>query len=128
MASSAGVLCGAGFETPSEALHLGKKLLVVPMKNQYEQHCNAAALQELGVPVIKSLKEKHSGTIAAWLRSDEIVKVNYSDQTEKLVDDIIEMHGVIASKLTTASYEDQKLSVKKLRELTVKKILLKLTN
>jgi uncharacterized protein (TIGR00661 family) len=128
MASSAGVLCGAGFETPSEALYLGKKLLVVPMKNQFEQHCNAAALQELGVPVIKSLKEKHSGAIAGWLKSDDIVSVNYADQTEKVVDDIIEMHGLIASKLTTASYDDQKLSVKKLRELTVKKILLKLTN
>ncbi|HTF31339.1 MAG TPA: glycosyltransferase family protein [Flavitalea sp.] len=128
MASSAGVLCGAGFETPSEALYLGKKLLVVPMKNQFEQHCNAAALQELGVPVIKSLKEKHFGTIADWLKSKEVVTVDYPDQTQKLVDDIIEMHGVLAAKLTTATYEDQKLSVKKLRELTVKKILLKLTN
>ncbi|MDZ7648230.1 MAG: hypothetical protein U5K54_14210 [Cytophagales bacterium] len=32
MASSTGVLCGAGFETPAEALYLRKKLLVVPMK------------------------------------------------------------------------------------------------
>jgi uncharacterized protein (TIGR00661 family) len=32
-----GVLCAAGFETPAEALYLGKKLLVVPMQNQYEQ-------------------------------------------------------------------------------------------
>jgi len=44
MASSTGVLCGAGFETPAEALFLGKKLLVLPMKGQYEQHCNAQAL------------------------------------------------------------------------------------
>src|SRR5690606_14148250 len=44
MASSEGVLCGAGFETPAEALFLKKKLLVIPMKNQYEQHLNAAAL------------------------------------------------------------------------------------
>src|SRR5690606_36108363 len=42
MASSAGVLCGAGFETPAEALFMNKKLLVIPMKNQYEQHLNAA--------------------------------------------------------------------------------------
>ncbi|WP_373564603.1 hypothetical protein [Sphingobacterium sp. E70] len=25
-----------------------KKLLVVPMKNQYEQHLNAASLEEMG--------------------------------------------------------------------------------
>lgn len=57
MASSEGVLCGAGFETPAEALFLGKKLMVIPMKNQYEQHYNAAALMAMGIPVIKSLKK-----------------------------------------------------------------------
>ncbi len=56
--TSAGVLCGAGFETPAEVLHMNKKLIVVPMKSQYEQHCNAAALRKLGVPVLK--KEKRS--------------------------------------------------------------------
>lgn len=51
------MLCGAGFETPAEVLHLNKKLLVVPMKSQYEQHCNAAALKKLGVPVLKKVKK-----------------------------------------------------------------------
>src|SRR5690606_20591105 len=31
MASSSGILCGAGFETPAEALFLNKKLMVIPM-------------------------------------------------------------------------------------------------
>jgi hypothetical protein len=35
------------FETPAEALFLGKKLLVIPMTGQYEQECNAAALAAL---------------------------------------------------------------------------------
>lgn len=52
-------MCGAGFETPEEALFLGKKLMVIPIKGQYEQQCNVAALKEMGVPVIKSLKTKH---------------------------------------------------------------------
>ncbi len=51
-----GVLCGAGFETPAEALFLKKKLMVIPMKGQYEQQCNAAALKTMGVPVLKKLK------------------------------------------------------------------------
>ena len=34
MTGCTGILCGAGFETPAEALYLGKNLLVVPMKNQ----------------------------------------------------------------------------------------------
>ncbi len=32
LVSCQGVLCGAGFETPAEALYLNKKLLVIPMK------------------------------------------------------------------------------------------------
>jgi len=79
MASSKGVLCGAGFETPAEALYLRKKLLVVPMKQQYEQYYNAAALKELGVPVLKKVKKKHLDKIEDWLDDEKIVEVNYKD-------------------------------------------------
>lgn len=49
------ILTGAGFETPAEALYLGKKLLVIPIRGQYEQFCNAAALAKMGVPVLNAL-------------------------------------------------------------------------
>ncbi|WP_066836844.1 glycosyltransferase family protein [Rufibacter ruber] len=96
MASSAGVLCGAGFETPAEALYLQKKLLVVPMKRQYEQHCNAAALAAMGVPVIKSLKSKHLPTIAEWLAHGQVVPVHYPNETEQIIDLVLETHAVPA--------------------------------
>lgn len=92
MASSTGILCGAGFETPAEALFMNKKVLVIPMKNQYEQHLNAAALKSMGVPVIKSLKSKHEDTIAAWLKDNNRVIVDYPDQTEAILDFIIQEH------------------------------------
>jgi hypothetical protein len=41
MAPAKGVFCGAGFETPDEARCVRKKLLVAPIKAQYEQHYNA---------------------------------------------------------------------------------------
>jgi uncharacterized protein (TIGR00661 family) len=85
MASSKGVLCGAGFETPAEALYLNKKLLVVPMKKQYEQHYNAAALSELGVPVIKKMKKKYKDQLAAWLECDQKISVDYQDIAEDAV-------------------------------------------
>ncbi|MEH0154353.1 glycosyltransferase family protein [Limibacter armeniacum] len=90
MASSKGVLCGAGFETPAEALYMKKKLLVIPMKNQYEQQCNAAALKNMGVPVIKSLKKKHYETIQSWLESAQLVEVNYPDNAEEAVKILLE--------------------------------------
>lgn len=96
MTSSAGVLCGAGFETPSEALYLGKKLLVIPMKNQYEQLCNAAALRQMGVPVIKSLKLKNLPVIHDWLAHGEPVAVNYPDETDRILDLILAKHAPTA--------------------------------
>lgn len=92
MASASGVLCGAGFETPAEALFMKKKLLVIPMKNQYEQQLNAAALKEMGVPVIKSLKDKYDMVIASWIANDRRVEVNYPDITEEIIDQVILNH------------------------------------
>ncbi|WP_298530821.1 glycosyltransferase family protein [uncultured Algibacter sp.] len=89
MANSSGVLCGAGFETPAEALYMKKKLLVVPMKGQYEQQCNAAALKEMGVTVIKSFKKKHINKILNWIEEDHIVDVNYPDQTESIINQLL---------------------------------------
>jgi len=90
MANAKGVLCGAGFETPAEALFLRKKLLVVPMKGQYEQQCNAAALELMGVPVLKNLRTKQFQKIEQWLDSDEKVQVNYPDLTHIVVRKIFE--------------------------------------
>jgi uncharacterized protein (TIGR00661 family) len=102
MCRSAGVLCGAGFETPAEALYLGKKLLVMPMKQQYEQQCNAAALEKMGVPVIKNLKDKNLDKIDQWLHQDETVAVDYADQTADVIDQLLreqlQRKGVVKSK------------------------------
>ncbi|QVY65477.1 glycosyltransferase family protein [Polaribacter sp. Q13] len=92
MASSNGVLCGAGFETPSEALFLKKKLMVIPMKNQYEQQCNALALKQMGVSVLKKLNRKQLIKIAKWIESDTIIPVNYPDTTEDILDAILLPH------------------------------------
>ena len=83
--SSTGVLCGAGFETPAEVLYLNKKLLVVPMKGQYEQKCNAVALKKLGVPVLKKIKKKNLRRIEKWLDSDDRITIAYPDVAGKAV-------------------------------------------
>jgi uncharacterized protein (TIGR00661 family) len=87
-----GMLCGAGFETPAEALYLKKKLLVIPMKGQYEQQCNAAVLQHMGVPVLKSLKKKHIEKIKDWTNAAQYIPVDYPDITESIIDILICEH------------------------------------
>ncbi|MEM9298242.1 MAG: glycosyltransferase family protein [Bacteroidota bacterium] len=87
--SCEGVLCGAGFETPSEALYLGKKLIVIPMRNQYEQQCNAMALRELGIPVLEHLSTKSVTKIRELIDSDIPEPIHYPDETEELVAQIV---------------------------------------
>ncbi len=100
MASSNGILCNAGFGTTSEALYLKKKLLVIPMKTQYEQHCNAAVLKSMGVTVIKSLKKKHYDKIEKWMLGGKPVLVNYPDNTAEIIDTILSNHGVVQNQGT----------------------------
>ena len=116
------VLCGAGFETPAEALFLQKKLLVIPMKNQYEQQCNAAALKTMGVPVIKALKKKYLAAIQTWVDTDQILPVIYPDDTEKVIDMLLQKHGLAEAKTETALGEGIS-SAKELKHKSLGKIL-----
>ena len=93
MSSATGVLCGAGFETPAEALLLKKKLMVIPMKFQYEQQCNAMALEQMGVNVIKSLSKENRPKILDWIENNHQTEVCFPDQTEEILTQIIETHA-----------------------------------
>jgi uncharacterized protein (TIGR00661 family) len=88
--TGSGVLCGAGFDTPAEVLHLNKKLLVVPMKSQYEQHCNAAALKRLGVPVLKRVKKKSIKKIERWLEECKPLNISFPDIAGDAVEKVME--------------------------------------
>jgi len=67
-----GIITGGGFETPAEALYLGKKILSIPIRNHYEQECNAAALKKLGVPVVYEVGDNFDEIIENWLASTVI--------------------------------------------------------
>ena len=85
MTTSKGVLCGAGFETPAEALFLRKKLMVVPMQSQLEQFYNAVSLKQLGVPVLKKMRKKNLDKIQEWVEGDNHVNVSFEDITADAV-------------------------------------------
>ncbi len=93
MASSAGVLLGAGFEGPAEAMYLGKKVLVIPMQAQYEQQCNAAGAEAMGATVIKTLDEKYYSTIRQWLDVGKPIVVDYPDMTADIIAMIMKRQG-----------------------------------
>lgn len=62
-----GVITGAGFETPAEALFMHKKLMVIPLTGQYEQMCNAAALAGFGVIVLPRLDDYFPVYFNKWI-------------------------------------------------------------
>jgi uncharacterized protein (TIGR00661 family) len=91
--NSTGVLCGAGFETPAEVIHLHKKLLVVPMKSQYEQKCNAVALKGLGVPILKKIKKGNLKKIEKWLDTNKRVEIDFPWVAAKAVELMMKKYG-----------------------------------
>jgi uncharacterized protein (TIGR00661 family) len=98
MLSCKGIICAAGFATTSEALFLGKKLLIIPQKGQLEQQYNKLALKELGVTSIKSLKEKHLDKIQQFIQRKQVVHIPYEDDAETIVDYILKNHKSWAKK------------------------------
>ena len=76
---SDGIICGAGFETPAEAIHLGKKVMAIPIQGQYEQQCNAAALRSMGVRCLDRLTEQERPALLNWLQQGEYIKRDYSN-------------------------------------------------
>ncbi len=73
----AGVISNAGFELPSEALSLGKKILVKPLKGQFEQISNAMALTLLDLGVSMASLDKHC--VENWLIKTKTAKRKYPD-------------------------------------------------
>ncbi|MBN1950592.1 MAG: hypothetical protein JW801_05280 [Bacteroidales bacterium] len=107
LSTSTGVLCGAGFETPAEAMFLGKKLMVVPMQNQYEQQCNAAALRAMGIPVLKKLSQKNLERLIDWVFTDFRIEISYPDVIEKMINNIFENHiqGILKKNKWDKNYQ-----------------------
>ncbi len=89
--SCEGLLTGAGFETPAEALFLGKKLMVIPMRGQYEQECNAEALRRLGVPVLKSVDWDCDKILREWIDSACVYRREYVNNLPDIIESILKI-------------------------------------
>lgn len=86
-----GLISGGGFEAPAEALYLGKRMLVIPMRDQFEQKCNAEALKPFGIPSVDRVDESFSSQIAEWLATSTSVRVDFPDQTGEIVEYMLDM-------------------------------------
>lgn len=71
------------------------------MKKQYEQQCNAAMLQDMGIKVIKKFDKMSIDLIDNWVKSDTIIEVDYQDKTDEIIELIIENHVKNKNKFST---------------------------
>ncbi|AZG71982.1 MJ1255/VC2487 family glycosyltransferase [Shewanella livingstonensis] len=84
MAHCGGVIGNAGFELASEAMTLGKKLLVKPLLGQFEQSANVAALQLLAAA--ESMQTLDFGVLKRWLKSPSPKPIAYPQVGDALVE------------------------------------------
>lgn len=89
LASCEGFFTGGGFEGPAEALYLGKKLLVMPMRYQYEQQCNAYALKQLGFPVIWGSSRDWLPALRDWVKRPQHYKMDFPDETAAVIEEVV---------------------------------------
>lgn len=80
-----GIVCGAGFETPAEALHLRKKMIAIPIKGQYEQMCNAAALKKIGITTLDDIDDNFTDIFNKWVSDSNTPGVSYQYSTEAII-------------------------------------------
>ena len=101
------IITGGGFETPAEAIHLGKKIMSIPIRAQYEQQCNAAALQKMGITCLKTIDDKFNDHFYQWLEKGKTVQKDYSKSIAKSLDYLFSLDRKAAYKdeITAIEYE-----------------------
>jgi uncharacterized protein (TIGR00661 family) len=87
-----GIITRGGFETPAEAFYLNKKMMYIPMRNQYEQACNAEALRHLGFTIVHKIDSNFSKHLDQWLANDYRYHEVYPDQTFEILQKAINAH------------------------------------
>ncbi|AXR08148.1 MJ1255/VC2487 family glycosyltransferase [Salinimonas sediminis] len=81
---STGVIANGGFELSSEALQLGKKLLIKPLHGQFEQLSNVLTLSRLDL--CQTLFQLDTDIVEEWLAAPENEPIEFPDDPGVLID------------------------------------------
>ncbi len=79
-----GVIANGGFELSSEALQLGKKLLLKPLHGQFEQLSNVLTLDKLNL--CQTLFNLDTDLVEEWLGTPENEAIQFPDDPTLLID------------------------------------------
>ncbi len=101
-----GIITGAGFETPAEALYLGKKLMVIPLKGQYEQKCNAAALKKFDVTVVNTIDDNFIIHFENWISNSNQQILKLKNNTEQIIELLLSQSKSNTSNVDSSQQEE----------------------
>jgi uncharacterized protein (TIGR00661 family) len=79
-----GVIANGGFELSSEALQLGKKLLIKPLHGQFEQLSNVLTLSQLDL--CQTLFQLDTDIVEEWLEAPDNEAIAFPDNPNILID------------------------------------------
>lgn len=96
------------------------------MKGQYEQQCNAAALEDMGVPVLKKLKTSKLEIIKNWVDNIQAIPVDFPDITGQILDQVFEKHISFNEDLSPVSILNP-YPGKKIRKISLGNVLHQIT-
>lgn len=83
-----GVIANGGFELSSEALQLGKKLLIKPLHGQFEQLSNVLTLNKLGL--CETLFQLDTDIVEEWLEAPDTEAITFPNNPHLLIDWLVE--------------------------------------
>jgi uncharacterized protein (TIGR00661 family) len=98
------IITGAGFETPAEALCLKKKLMCIPIRGQYEQLCNAAALEKMGITCLEKIDASFHLTLERWLETKTPACADYNGSIPEIIDQVFSIHEKNSQNQTELSF------------------------
>ena len=78
-----GVIANGGFELSSEALQLGKKLLIKPLHGQFEQLSNVLTLSQLDL--CQTLFQLDTDIVEEWLEAPDNEPISFPDNSNTLI-------------------------------------------
>jgi uncharacterized protein (TIGR00661 family) len=91
-----GLITAGGFEAPTEAIYLNKKVMVVPMIGQYEQHCNALGAKKAGCTVITEINGNFLNQLNSWIEYAKPLSIDYPDETADIIGNLVVKHRKFA--------------------------------
>ena len=111
LVNSSAIISGGGFETPAEAIQLGKKIMTIPIRGQYEQQCNAEALQQMGITCLTQIDENFNEEFYKWIGNGKILRKDYNGTISKSLEHIFSLDLRLDEELIpNEQYEDITLS------------------